>query len=323
MVPVGEPSAVVSLPGELRRHSRIPQQTSRSGGVSVQVGPLGDTNLPLAPGDEYAAIRLSVDALDADQALEQVHQVLELVLDDLSFQMQLALPVLQLEVLDVTPPVAVGDERETRLFPFPHGYQQWKFARSTPLGVEVVADVPHLRPNYDAIPGKTQQALDWYIKGLQTQVDADRFIFLWIALEVLEQANPDYVVATYRAKCGHEITTCPTCGKSTARRVAGQSLKAFLEAAGVAVEDAKQLWKMRMLVHGAKSFDPDRLADLGRLLQILRAAVVTILKERLGEQIDQPPIVSHGGPAIAAFALVGSRVLDEQDLMGLDHDGAK
>lgn len=312
---MGEPPADGLLAAELESRSRIPSQTSTYGDVYIEIRPLGESTLPVLPGAEYAEIRFAIDAPDDTQALERAHPALELVLDHLSFQMQLDLAAVQLEVLDVTPPVAIGDERDCRLYPFPQGYQQWKFARSTPLGVEAVALVPNLKPTYDALARATQQALDWYLKGLQAQADADRFIFFWIALEVLEQATDGDVADTYHAACGHEIPSCPTCGKSTQRRVPGQSLRAFLEATGVSTGDARRLWKMRMLVHGAKSFDPAELEDLGRLLQILRAAVVAILKEALGQAGDQPPIVGQSAPAIRALSLTGTRALDERDAL--------
>jgi hypothetical protein len=303
---VGGMPADGSLPERLEPVSRIPEQSSAAGDVLIQIGPWIGAELPPAPGYQYAALRLTVEAL------ERVHPALELVLDDLSFQLQTGFVVLQMEILDVTSPIAVGDERDTLLYPYPQGYQQWKFARSTAMGTEAVAIVPTLQADYDTLPKRTQQALDWYIKGLQAPVDADRCIFFWIAFECLET---EAVKDIYRApNCGHAIEKCPECGKSTSKRVSGQSLKQLLGSVGVPPATGQRLWKMRMMVHGAKTFNPDELAALGELLQVLRAAVVALLKGRIGIEPGGPPLVGHGGPAFGAFALGGHRRVDETDL---------
>lgn len=311
MQAVGGMPADGSLPERLEPLSRIPEQSSAAGDVLIHLGPWMGAELPTAPGYQYAALRLTVEAADPAEALERIHPALELVLDDLSFQLQTGFVVLQMEVLDVTSPMAVGDERDTLLYPYPQGYQQWKFARSTAMGTEEVAIVPTLQTDYDTLPKRTQQALDWYIKGLQAPVDADRYIFFWIALECLET---EAVEDIYRPNCGHPIEKCPECGKSTSRRVAGQSLKQLLGSVGVPPVTSQRLWKMRMMVHGAKTFDPDELAALGELLQVLRAAVVALLKARIGIDPGDPPLVGHGGPAFGAFALGGHRRVDETDL---------
>ncbi len=200
-----------SLPERLEPVSRIPRQSASFGDISIRMRPLGETELPPQPGFEYAAIRLQVDAESAQAALERIHPALELLLDDLAFQLQTTFIVLQLEILDVTEPLAIGDEREMLLYPFPQGYQQWKFARSTAMGTETVAIVPTLRSDYAALPNRHQQALDWYLKGIHAPVDSDRYIYFWVALEVLEKLTPHTVATPYNANCGHTIERCPHC----------------------------------------------------------------------------------------------------------------
>jgi hypothetical protein len=315
MQAAGEPSAEGGLPARLEPVSRIPVGTTRVGAVSVTFRPWPDDHVFEAiPGCQYAALRLTAEAEQAEEALEEISPALELILDDVAFQMQTGLTVRQLELFDITAPVRVGEEREVFLFPYPHGYQQWKFSRSTAMGTDSVAVVPSLRPDYDTLPKRTQHALDWYIKGLHAPVDADRFMFFWIALEVLEGQNGRDVTDVYRASCGHAIELCPTCGRSTSKRVAGPSLKQYLQSVGVTAEAAGRIWKMRQIVHGARTFAPDQLADLAELLQVLRAAVVALLKVQLGVPAEQPPFVGHGGPAIGPFVIGGHRAVDLADM---------
>lgn len=304
------------LPSKLEPVSRIPRVIGATYGdviIDARAWP-DNTSLPdPPPGFQYGALRFTVPSTDTAAVLDRMAPALELVLDDLAFQLQTALSVMQLETLDISPPLVEGEEREMLLLPFPHGYHQWKFAQSTALGSDAVVVVPELRGDFQALSKRTQQALDWYIKGLSAPIDADRFIFLWIALEVLEAEVGIKVNDVYTAACGHQIADCPTCGRSTSRRVAGRSLRALLESIGVDSEVASRMWKMRMLVHGAKSFGPSEMQDLGELLQVLRAAVVALLKPRFGLSHDDPPLIGHGAPAVGAFWLGGRRSLDSHD----------
>jgi hypothetical protein len=305
------------LPGQLAPASRIPAATdARYGDVIVSTRTLGeDSALPDAPlGFQYGLLSFTTDAGSAASALERVAPALELVLDDLVFQLQSALSVLQLEIIDVSAPLAEGEEREMLLMPFPHGYQQWKFSQSTALGDARVAIVPRLEGNYAALQPRTQQALDWYIKGLNAPVDADRFIFFWVALEVLEHEVGVDVLDVYTAICGHQVSECPQCGRSTERRVAGQSIRGLLESIGIDAGIASRLWKMRQMVHGAKSFRPGELQDVGELLQVLRSAVMDLLKSQLGIPPDAPPLVGHGAPAFGATWFQRRRALVADDL---------
>jgi hypothetical protein len=83
---------------------------------------------------EPASITFRIRAASVADAQERIVPNLELVLDDLIFQFQEPLRVVQLELLDITGPVAVEEEREFFLLPFPNGYDQFKLSRSNPMG---------------------------------------------------------------------------------------------------------------------------------------------------------------------------------------------
>ena len=68
------------------------------------------------------------------------------------------------------------------------------------------------------------------------------------------------------------------------------------------------------MMHGSESFGPNNLSDLPRLVQIVRAAVMALLRVALGMPEDTPPFVSYDVPATSGMALGGRRVLNEDDL---------
>ena len=109
MVPGPGESFADGLPEHLHPVSRIPNGHSRVGDVEIVIGQATGPQPSSIPGYEYAALRLLVSSESASEALERAHQPLELLLDDLSFQLQMGFSVVELEVLDVTDPVAAGD----------------------------------------------------------------------------------------------------------------------------------------------------------------------------------------------------------------------
>jgi hypothetical protein len=160
---------------------------------------------------------------------------------------------------------------------------------------------------------KIAAALRWFVKALSTDLLHDQFIFLWIALEILCDASEVEVLAPYVGPCQHEIGACPDCGTPTTRMVRGATMRAFLERFGVSEEQAKKLWRMRQLMHGAIPFDSSELKGLGSLVQPLRSVVADGLKERLGKKPEEPPLVATSGlsihPALGAGGT--SRITDE------------
>lgn len=67
-------------------------------------------------------------------------------------------------------------------------------------------------------------ALRWYHKGMETPYDVDRFIFLWISLEILAKADrPELAPVPFRHSCGYELHECPTCNETLLRRPVGWS----------------------------------------------------------------------------------------------------
>jgi len=264
--------------------------------------------------DEPAALVFFIVADSPDLALEKVEPLLESLLDGLSFQLQTAIRVFKLEVLDVTPPVVAGMTRH--FLSYPNGYPSAKFLQSIPSGNVRTSFHPHLGTCLTAVSTRTRAALRWYVKGMAGPYEADRFIFFWIALEILRSESGVSIGGPYRAKCGHEIPSCPTCGQETSREELGRSIKAFLtDKLGVTATAANDLWEFRQMLHGAKDLSPQSTAELPKMVLLLRQAVFAALKEALGFSPNDPPFVSAEGPSIdSSFALGGTRVLDNHDV---------
>jgi hypothetical protein len=241
--------------------------------------------------------------------------VIEPLLDDLSFQLQYPVQVFQLELLDVTPPVGEGMEREMLLFPLPQGYPSPKFLRSNSFDIQTSFS-PALSPHIGSLSGKPRAALRWYVKGLAAPYETDKFAFFWIALEILCSQSTIVVEKPYVAACGHEIPQCPVCDKSTSRFVNGETIRRFIvEVLGASEASAKELWRMRQMFHGANDLTPQATEELPRHVLALRSLTATALKDALGLARASLPIITGAGPTInQAFYIGGRRKVDEFDL---------
>ncbi len=310
-------------PQKLTTVSRIPDGfTLDVDGISITLQSWPGPPLPpllFRPSgipDEPAALVSFTDADTPELAIGKMEPLLEPLLDSLSFQLQIAIRVFQLEALDVTPPVGVGMTRRCLLYPYPNGYPSAKFRQSIPLGNILTSFQPNLRSCFVATNTRIRAALRWYVKGLASNYEVDNFIFFWIALEILRSESGISVGGPYRAKCGHKIPICPNCGEQTFREELGKSIKAFLtKQLGIAATNANKLWEFRQMLHGANELTPQATSELPRMVLILRQAVVAALKMALGFPPSDPPLVLAEGPSISSsFAIGGTRTLDNHDV---------
>jgi hypothetical protein len=156
------------------------------------------------------------------------------------------------------------------------------------------------------------------VKSLAVPWVADRFLCLWIALEVLWERDGEKITEPYMVHgCGHEIEECPECGKDVSSLVRGSSLRAYLEGpARVGQEDARELWQLRQVVHGKNYFTRERAAKMDGQVGRLRAAVLRLLKEAMGLPDDvAPALIEVGGPVIGPSPWMGGhRPISESDL---------
>ena len=135
-------------------------------------------------------------------------------------------------------------------------------------------------------------------------------------LEILASESAAGVEKPYVASCGHEIPSCPQCGRSTAREVQGPTLVSFLvEDLSVEASVAKELWRTCQMFHGNNDLTPESIKALPRHLLTLKSAVVRGLKVAAALSTPDFPIVSADVMASSkAFALQGTRKLEPRDL---------
>jgi hypothetical protein len=307
------------LPTELRFESRMPGQARRYGDVIVviQAAPPMPPSPGVVPNPQIALCNLTADvaADDPHGAVVALGATVESIIDLMSFEMGTAIPLGQTEVVDITDPVAVGDEREIMIFsgsPFDRNARQVEMQAIQGLTLGRL-------PDLGTIPdSKAAAALRWFVKSLDTVLLHDQFIFLWIALEILSDRSGERVEEPYKGPCQHEIPNCPECGRPTAQMVRGATLREFLEELGVSVGDASALWRMRQLMHGAIPFDSKKLEALPALVQVLRAAVAAAIKHSLGWEPDSPPLVAASGLSIhPALSVGGTRTINVDDISPL------
>jgi hypothetical protein len=313
-----EPAPDGGLPEQLKFQSRLPDQSRMYGGTPVAIQPAPEAFVKQFEGNPHVVpklLSLDIAALTGQIAVERAGLVVEPIIDLMSFDMAAPLVVGQVDFTDITPPIAVGDERETGFFaaapfsPYERGTEmeaiQGRLSGQLPESIEIG-------------DSKVAAALRWFVKALSTDLRHDQFIFLWIALEILSDLSEVKVLAPYVGPCQHEITNCPECNRETSRLVRGATMRAFLEIYGVGNAEAKKLWAMRQLMHGAIPFDSKKLEELASLVQVLRAAVNSALKERLGVSANDPPIVAPSGLSIhPGLGGSGTGQVTEDDVLPL------
>ncbi len=312
-VQFGDPQAIVT--------TRIPQRTIQViDDVIVTYGPWFGEEIKLEgvrQPSEVAAITFTRSTDSADTSVKLSAELIESVTDDLSFQFQEDIPIVSLEVLDVTPPLSVGEERRMLLYPSPSGFPAPKFMSMAPLGSTTALMVPNLRNNYTIESDKTRAALRWYVKGLAATNSVDQFMNFWIAVEILCMQSKLVVKNPYKAPCGHLIPQCPTCNKSTEKMVNGDTIKQYMVGTlGIKAGDASDLWRVRQMFHGQNRLDEKATQNLPRMVYLVRYAAFRALKLALGQKLDDPPIFELGAMQVGSiFGLGGTRKLTNDDLM--------
>jgi hypothetical protein len=307
------------LPAQLTFVSRVLEQARAYDDVAITIQAAPPEALPagVAPNPQFALSYLIADVVadDPHSAVIALASTIESIIDLMSFEMGTAIPLGQTEAIDVTEPVALGDEREIMIFsgsPFDRNIRQVEMQAIQGL---LLGRLPDLATIPDS---KVAAALRWFVKSLETVLLHDQFIFLWIALEILSDRSGRRVEEPYKGPCQHEIPNCPECGRATSQMVRGGTLRNFLQEFGASVEDASALWRMRQLMHGAIPFDSNKLEALPALAQSLRAAVVMSLKESLGWEPSAPPLVAPSGLSIhPTIGVGGTRAVKADDISSL------
>jgi hypothetical protein len=211
-----------------------------------------------------------LDASDAVQAGTVAMPIVDLVLDDLSFQFQEPLPRGQVDVTEVVPG---GIGARTLI---------------APVGLDLVSrleaepsSIPNLRVRGGTLPVKLRRALRFYTSALSVRGE-EAFVLYWTSLEHLFAEEGAEVREPVTIHGHHVVEPCPACGKSTVERRHGRSMKAYLAHLGTDEAAASSLYLLRMVVHG-RSPDSSLLSqvDLLRVLVGRRLASLLSLPEGL------------------------------------------
>lgn len=195
------------------------------------------------------------------------------------------------------------DDAEFTLFPKPK--QPAKFTQTTFCNNRFMPPITILIKKPDHFNEKDLAVIRWYHKSLASNYDIDRFLFLWVCLEILCKINNHNIKEPYRTSCcNHVIDTCPKCGKPTERIVNGKSIKKYLtNELNVPIDISSKLWRFRQIIHGEVHLTDESTSDMGNLIMELQAAVSLGLKRRFGIPDDQPPIVIAKGVQNQAMGL--------------------
>ena len=303
-------------PAKLEPKSRLAEQSAIYDGVPMVVRthqyPGSADSYPVGPGHTLMELVSEVAAGEEPTSAVRVLEVpVTTLLDLLSFQMGAAIGIEQMNAIDVTTPVAVGD---SRTFHFWGGSPFGQFQRGVDMEAvrgQLLGEFP---PSLGIEDERVAAALRWFVKALSTQFLHDQYLFLWIALEILCDATAFKVEEPSRCpRCGHETPECPSCGRPTTQRRQGQTMQGFIEQFGVSKADSSEMWKCRQIMHGRAQFQPGTGEEIGRLVQLLRAVVAAGLKSQLGLGTGNPPLVSASGLSIHPSPSLGGTSLITED----------
>jgi hypothetical protein len=139
---------------------------------------------------------------------------------------------------------------------------------------------------------RVRAGLRWFAMGLSAYSVVDKFIFYWIALEMLVSDIVPSQKRFFRCrKCGHEIQHCPSCGSSTMHRpTMTQKIRTLLMAMGRTPELFDQLWQTRQMFHGrAELASLEEVEAIAKQVGELKGIVVKALKANLGIPDMEPP----------------------------------
>ncbi len=302
--------------------SRVPSKSIKSfNGMSITIRPWKGDTIPFPIGYEQATLVIDTIADSAEDAVDKVEYVLEMIIDNLSFQLQTYIRIFQLEVIDSSEPFIEGCTRDVLLYPPPLGYPFAKSLSVHSLGNIRTSTIPTFDDIILNIGKRTREALRWYVKGLSSACIIDKFIYFWICLEILSKDKK--IKEPYKGPCGHEIPNCPKkgCGISTIREVRGMTQKKFLtDTLSVDEIVTEKLWKMRQMIHG-EEIDLENKhillsRDLPKLTLALMSAVLLGLKMKLNIIPDRNPIITLDN--YISIAGVGclcvKRVINKQDI---------
>ena len=143
----------------------------------------------------------------------------------------------------------------------------------------------------------------------------DRFIALWIALEILCTVDDVSVKQPVRLDCQHTLDQCPQCGKPTLRAAKGEALREYLGKYGVDSKEVRKMWQLRQVVHRKNLFDTADSRELTEQVGMLQMVIFSGLKRHLGSAADVAPTATPGfGPVMGVMSVGGDSEITAEDV---------
>jgi hypothetical protein len=239
-------------------------------------------------------------------AWESIGGKTELILDILSFTLQIPIRTVYFEALDLTPPLVLKSERE-----FLIGNEVPRVQKDTASQQMNEKWAIGINPRLMALEldEMVEAALRWYSKGVATVAIVDKFVFFWIALESLSMpVKPRRRVFFRCQKCDYEIQKCPKCSYSTEHFPdVKERLKEFLISKLRRPSDLfDRLWKARMMFHGRNMLTSDEVKNMMDMAYELNLIIVEALKLRLGLRENEPPaLITRASITMAGQPFLG------------------
>lgn len=223
---------------------------------------------------DRAILRAETTISNEDLMFEKVGELLDTIYDRMFFLLQK--PVYTGKVW-VTKPDGVTDQHSA----------DFRLCSKSSVGnttlLERGAESKWLKIELVDLPTdkKIDFALHWYRKAIAELVTVDKFIFLWIALEIMCNRHGDKVEVT---------SECVECGHKTTSMGIGRTIRSYLTSfIGIPDQQARDLWSIRQVVHG-RSLNQDQENKLGHLTGLLHCCVTNALKQALNLDHTMRPL---------------------------------
>lgn len=240
--------------------------------------------------NEYVFLVCEIASETAEGAITTATPYIEWSCDQLAFFTQFPIQIKEHRIYNKENPT------EVTIQGMPH--QPAKFRQTYYIDCATTWAVVPLMDEPVKFTSRARAVHRWYHKALAADYEIDRFIFLWICLEILCEIDETSIKKPYTNHvkgCGHVIEACPECGTSTEREVNGPTIKEFLiSKLNVSENDAKKMWRFRQLVHGENDLTEDEASGLVHLVLNLRIAVNKGIKHIVNLADNNPPIVKPG-----------------------------